>query len=143
VQLIKLPWEFLSLQRKVTAVWKQRKRLCWWHQAILSTQEQVSLVLIQAGLLLSQTFPRALLTEQADSAPFFCWPEKYSANGRTSTAQHNNSSPLQRRFETLTSDLNLNRAFWRNVCAFYCIKLFTDVTNCLVSIFFLLSHTPK
>jgi hypothetical protein len=29
VQLIKLPWEFLSLQRKVTAVWKQRKRLCW------------------------------------------------------------------------------------------------------------------
>jgi hypothetical protein len=43
----------------------------------------------------------------------------------------------------LTSHLNLKWAFWHNVRPIYCIKLFTDVTDCLGSIFFPLSHTLK
>jgi hypothetical protein len=105
-------------------------------------QQDSAMALKQAGSLLPQAFPRVptYRASRQSRAPFFCWPQNYSANGRPSTAERNNRSPLQRWFETLTSDLNMKWAFWHTVCVFQCIKLFTDVTNCLGSIFFLLSH---
>jgi len=66
------------------------------------------MAVIQVGLLLPQAFP-----EQAYSQVlhFSVGQRATAPTVDQSPAERNNRSPLQRWFETLTSDLNLNWAF--------------------------------